>query len=1135
VSTIKIYSPDNLTEELATVKVASSCSRSEKINGENILSFAIPVKNPASTHINEVNVIGIDGDFFDIAAYAKQQNGAGLRMVDVECEHVSYRLNDPEFNLEFFTKIGTPTAVLTELLVGTGFSIGTVDFTDEVTYSAQQAMSRRGLVVEFARILGGELAFSGFEVSILTQRGSATAKPLIIGRDVSVLGKQVDKRQRDAEGNPIIAYTCGVYNVDALALGDVVTISESGMAIDATLRIVGLSYDPFNPRNSTVIEVGNATRALEDDLYRIETQTVVKDKLYNGTRIGPVYGFENILSDKKFRSYFNALGMAFQVGDGTGENWVDKLYLDIDSETGEAQLMFDGTLSANVINALKASIDVVISNTTITNVMTAQKGYIADLTVASLDTCEMIARYLLTPADDDYALRKAPVAYQRMYKEVHEKWVAEYAGDIEGEDNATQVTDYNGNLMYWLDAEHIGNGWTYDETDYPIMRLVYDGPDGMGRIKKREYFAEVDGVYIPATQHGLGTGVGDNGKCFVMKDRSGYKIKYFSAIDGAERSIYLNDDGIELIPGFDGQGATLYTGLDTNKPNIVGLNIEETLASVSAFVAAAGLGYSFAEQALVACTTGSGTIQYVTRGGEFVRSIALAGASTLNGLEIDGDDDDYVWTTSGTRIFKHNNKTGADISPATTSYAANGIAAPPGDYIYFGEGATNLQKALKSTGAAVASYDVGISVSGVAYDGAGHLWVVGISSTVVLFDIATGTIIYTDTLPATSYTGATFDGNSLWAVDYNADAAVRIKTSSRNNSFYYATDTEKLYISSDGVWNEVSGGNDRSLTVMEKSTTGSISAEDNGKVIIGKASAVVTWTLPVEVDGLNYYLKNAGSANLSIVGNSVTENGGGGVGIDSYAVSALHFDGANDGTTFTDETGRTWTSTGAVTKTAQKKFGTASGYFGGSSRIETEDSDDFNFGSGDFTIDFWVYTSVASAGYAPYYSQHETNSNRFFFSTGPYGDALYFFVASNDTTIAQYDIGIGVPNNQWNHIALVREASTIYIFVNGVDAKRAIVAIGSASIPNISAPVTVGARNAGGGTIDRYFTGYIDEMRISKGIARWTANFTPPTEPYGITEETTTTSPIDGDEDGITLAPLEAKRVVCDGTEWWTI
>ncbi len=102
-STIKIYSPDNLTEELATVKVASSCSRSEKINGENILSFAIPVKNPASTHINEVNVIGIDGDFFDIAAYAKQQNGAGLRMADVECEHVSYRLNDPEFNLEFFT------------------------------------------------------------------------------------------------------------------------------------------------------------------------------------------------------------------------------------------------------------------------------------------------------------------------------------------------------------------------------------------------------------------------------------------------------------------------------------------------------------------------------------------------------------------------------------------------------------------------------------------------------------------------------------------------------------------------------------------------------------------------------------------------------------------------------------------------------------------------------------------------------------------------------------------------------------------------------------------------------------------------------------------------------------------------
>ncbi len=78
---------------------------------------------------------------------------------------------------------------------------------------------------------------------------------------------------------------------------------------------------------------------------------------------------------------------------------------------------------------------------------------------------------------------------------------------------------------------------------------------------------------------------------------------------------------------------------------------------------------------------------------------------------------------------------------------------------------------------------------------------------------------------------------------------------------------------------------------------------------------------------------------------------------DSYTKSLLHLNGADGGTTFTDESGKTWTiSSGFLypqTKTDYYKFGGASGYFQG--YIETANSPDFDPGAEPFTIDFWIY------------------------------------------------------------------------------------------------------------------------------------------------------------------------------------
>ena len=91
-------------------------------------------------------------------------------------------------------------------------------------------------------------------------------------------------------------------------------------------------------------------------------------------------------------------------------------------------------------------------------------------------------------------------------------------------------------------------------------------------------------------------------------------------------------------------------------------------------------------------------------------------------------------------------------------------------------------------------------------------------------------------------------------------------------------------------------------------------------------------------------------------------------GIDQYTKLMLHCDGVNAGTTFTDsssqhsgQTAHTVSAFGnAQTSTTQKKFGTAAYYatVAGAGYLTIPASDDWIFGTGDFTIDFWLYASA---------------------------------------------------------------------------------------------------------------------------------------------------------------------------------
>lgn len=218
-------------------------------------------------------------------------------------------------------------------------------------------------------------------------------------------------------------------------------------------------------------------------------------------------------------------------------------------------------------------------------------------------------------------------------------------------------------------------------------------------------------------------------------------------------------------------------------------------------------------------------------------------------------------------------------------------------------------------------------------------------------------------------------------------------------------------------------------------------------------------------------------------------------GIDSYTVLMLHGDGSDASTTFTDDSGNahTFTATGnAQIDTAQSKFGGASMLFDGTGDYLAGNADtDFSFGTGDFTIDFWVRMNGTSGERAVYSLDASSNVSFDIYFSG----AAPIFATNGTDRIT----GGALSNTTWYHIALTRSGNDHRLFVDGVQVGSTYTAANTYGAPNSGYP-RIGSNSFGDA-----FPGWIDELRVSKGIARWTATFGPPTEAYTASSGTTAT------------------------------
>lgn len=214
----------------------------------------------------------------------------------------------------------------------------------------------------------------------------------------------------------------------------------------------------------------------------------------------------------------------------------------------------------------------------------------------------------------------------------------------------------------------------------------------------------------------------------------------------------------------------------------------------------------------------------------------------------------------------------------------------------------------------------------------------------------------------------------------------------------------------------------------------------------------------------------------------------------------LHGNGTNGSTTITDNSPspKAVTAVGnAQISAASSKFGGASINFDGSGDyLELASSADLNFGTADFTVEAWINLTQMSGTRYPSIIGSNVGSwgaGAVSLSAGhtAYPLKLQLYANGNETPIL-FSTSNVVNTGTFVHVACTRSAGTWRMFVNGVLESTNSTRTDAINISTNGTRVGADGWNGALGQIQ----GYIDDLRITKGVARYTANFTPPTAPF---------------------------------------
>jgi hypothetical protein len=195
----------------------------------------------------------------------------------------------------------------------------------------------------------------------------------------------------------------------------------------------------------------------------------------------------------------------------------------------------------------------------------------------------------------------------------------------------------------------------------------------------------------------------------------------------------------------------------------------------------------------------------------------------------------------------------------------------------------------------------------------------------------------------------------------------------------------------------------------------------------------------------------------------------------------LHGDGTNGSTTITDSspTPKTVTRTGATQISIdESKFGGSSVKFNQTGYLRVTQDVQIQAAQ-NFTIELWANLATTQVAGAT------------LFEFGQYSNGILLRFSGDGFYVNSPLGAVSYTANVWQHWAVVRNGTQVHLYRDGASINST---INSAALNTANQPLTIGDSTHSTGSYP--LNGYIDDLRITKGVARYTANFTPPTAPF---------------------------------------
>ena len=253
------------------------------------LSFTLTVDDV--DYINDDTQVEHGGQYFGVSSYVKDTEGQSP-ICAVECEHISYVLNNPEYALDSFAMTGTPRQLLTAALANTPFTVGIVEPTQSYTIVINDTTSRRAVLYTIAAQIGAEIEYNGYEINLRTHRGSESYIELLDTDNVTHVSLNRDVREN------LTSYNIALGRKTILAAGDNIHISFSPLNLDVNTRIISIEYNPY--KDSEVdIEVGDYVPDILDSYASFSEQitgAIQIFKVANGEMLSRIQSAEGDIS-----------------------------------------------------------------------------------------------------------------------------------------------------------------------------------------------------------------------------------------------------------------------------------------------------------------------------------------------------------------------------------------------------------------------------------------------------------------------------------------------------------------------------------------------------------------------------------------------------------------------------------------------------------------------------------------------------------------------------------------------------------------------------------------------------------------------------------------------------------------------